>query len=65
MTWKSEPVGGTLILLALAFFVGATVSIELPEEEPRCIQSPGYEYTGRDDEGRPTFRYYRIDRCYD
>lgn len=55
------------ILLALALFVGAQAwdmarNYEWPAYSPPACEMRG-EYLGRDDEGRPTYRYFR--RCKD
>lgn len=59
----AEQSSGILALLALAFLVGAAVKLELPESEPDCITVQGYEYQGRDDEGRPTWTYPEMEKC--
>lgn len=62
---SSEQSSGILALLALAFLVGATVKLELPESEPDCVTVQGYEYEGRDSEGRPSWNYTEMERCYE
>ena len=61
----SEQSPGILTLLALAFLAGATVKLELPESEPDCVTVQGYEYQGRDDEGRPRWSYPEREKCYE
>ena len=65
MTSISEQSCGFLALLALAFFVGAVVEIKLPESQPVCISVIGYEYQGRDENGRPSWEYPKGVKCYE
>lgn len=52
-------------LLVLAWVVGANVPLTLPEPTENCQTVQGYEYQGRDDEGRPTWEYPEMERCYE
>lgn len=61
----SEQGGGFVVLLALAFFVGSVVPLTLPSPEPQCVTVTGYEYVGRDYEGRPEWRYPTVEVCYE
>jgi len=61
----SEQSGGFVVLLALAFFVGAAVPLTLPAPKPQCVTVIDYEYVGRDDNGRPEWRYPEIEVCYE
>jgi len=61
----SEQSVGFVVLLALAFFVGAAVPLTLPSPEPQCVTVIDYEYVGRDENGRPEWRYPERKKCYE
>ena len=55
----SEQSGGFLLLIPLCFLVYG-VGLEVPDPEPVEVCTVGFEYTGRDSEGRPTFDYREV-----
>lgn len=58
---------GFLPLLALAFWVGATVweQAEFMPDPTYCHTVTGFEYRGRDESGRPEFDYPERRVCYE
>lgn len=60
---SSEQSGGFLALLALATFVGGHMAVQLPEPKPECVTVQGYEYQGRDAEGRAAWEYPEWEKC--
>ena len=55
----SEQSGGFFLLFPLCFLVYG-VGLEVPDPEPVEVCTVGFEYTGRDSEGRPTFEYSEV-----
>lgn len=66
MTSTSEQSASILPLLALAFWLGATVWEGVEFEKPvYCHTVTGYEYVGRSVDGRPQFKYPEREMCYE
>ena len=55
----SEQSAGFLLLFPLCLLV-YSVGLELPAPEPVKVCTVGFEYTGRDSDGWPTFDYLEV-----
>lgn len=58
----SEQSAGILVLIALAIFVGSQIELEPIETGQRLCQR-WFDYTGRDENGRPSWNYEK--ECWD
>lgn len=63
----SEQSAGILPLLALAFWVGATVweQVSVITIEPACVKTTGVDNARLGDDNRIKFDYPEKERCYE
>lgn len=61
-------IGAKAVLLLLAFFVAAVLGEAFTKKlnviEVPCVKHVQITYIGRDEEGRPSYQYTQVDKCF-